>query len=206
MKRAIWLGMAVFVAACAGLGPVVPSPPLPTPVIPTEAELPDLGSVLLAVGISGPFSSLADRTMTVPARLAVWDDGRVVAAVSHPSDPAAYKSIVFTPGELDELRRLLLDARLETYYDVNVAGSASCSDCNVTIVQTDVSGHVVEFAGRGFPIEGRQPGQTNELPYPAGMVTAMKAISVIEDRAGTGGTSWTGDMPTIAITPIEVGG
>ena len=115
---------------------------------------------------------------------------------------------MLTSDDVDELRRLLLGAHLETYYDTNiqVGGGASCADCYVTIVQTDVAGHVVEFAGRGFPLEGRQPGQTNDLPYPAGVVATMKAISVLADRVRSSGTAWTGVVPTIAITPIEIGG
>lgn len=206
MKRAL-VAIAILVAGCAGPTPVESTAVPPTPVIPAKSELPELGNILLLTGISGPFASLAERTIAAPARLVVWDDGRVVAAISSPSETAVYKSIVLTSDDVDQLRRLLLGAHLETYFDQTVlSGGASCADCNVTIVQTDVAGYVVEVAGRGFPIEGRQPGQTNDLPYPPGIIATLKAVSALYDRVRANGTSWTGVQPTLAITPLEGGG
>ena len=206
MQRAL-VAITILVAGCAGPTPLESTAVPPTPVIPAKSELSDLGDVLLLTGISGPFASLAERTLAAPARLVVWDDGRVVAAISSPSETAMYKSVVLTSDDIDELRRLLLDSHLETYYDRNIlSGGASCADCNVTIDQIDVSGYVVEFAGRGFPLEGRQPGQTNDLPYPPGIIATMTAVSGLYDRIRASGTSWTGDQPTLVITPIEVGG
>ncbi len=205
--RLALVAIVMLVTACGGPTRLESTTVPPTPVIPAESELPDLGNVFLLVGLSGPFAGLAERTLTAPARLVAWDDGRVVAMISNPGETPMYLSLVLNSDDVGQLRRLLLGAHLETYYDRSIlAGGASCADCNATIVQTDVSGHAVEFAIRGFPIEGRQPGQTNDLPYPPGIITTMKAILGLTDRVQISGTSWTGVQPTLTISAIEIGG
>jgi hypothetical protein len=174
-----------------------------TPEVPTESQLPDLGDVLVVVGTSGFFERPEDRTTEAPARFVLWDDGRAVVAISDVTLPPVYRSLVLSPDELAEFRRILLDARLETYHSATVMGPGFCIDCNVTILQTDVSGQAVEIAVAGLPPSEPEPGGYS---YPDGVGEAVRVVNILRARVRTDGEAWTGEVPTVMTTPVVGGG
>ena len=202
MQR-VWLSvLAVVCWGCDLIAPPVTSAPV-TPEVPTQSQLPDLGNVLVLVGTSGYFERPEDRTMEAPARFVVWDDGRAVVAISDVTLPPVYRSLVLSPDELAELRRILLDAQLETYHSATVMGQGFCIDCNVTILQTDVSGQAIEIAVAGLPSLEPEPGGYS---YPDGVVEAVRVVNILRARVSADGEAWSGDVPTVMITPVVGGG
>ena len=201
MQR-VWVSvLAVVCWGCDLIAPPVTSAPV-TPEVPTQSQLPDLGDVLVLVGASGSFKRTADRTLEAPARFVVWDDGRAVVAISDLTLPPIYRSLVLSADELADVRRILLGAELSTFHSENVMGGSFCADCNVTILQTDVSGQVVEIALAGLPLSGREPGSTRDLPYPDRVVEALRVVNILRVRVTADGEAWTGDVPTVMITPV----
>lgn len=199
--------VATTLWACSDLVPQSGLPSAkPTPLLPSQSELPDLGDALVVVAASGFFHAQSDRTVEVPARMVVWDDGTVVVDSSDLTMPAALRSITLDTAEFDELRRLLADANLETYQSANVQGGGNCADCNVTILQTDIAGRTVELALSGLQFEGRQPGSTVAQPYPPNVIAVFRAIASLRLRVLADGAPWSGPVPKVLTTPVVIGG
>lgn len=203
--RVVWAVCLVAMAGCTAAPSPSPTrtqrPSLAPPETPSASDLPgDLGAALFVEATSGNFTDLAQRTEVVAARLTVWDSGLVTGNVASLFDPAQYRSIQLGPAEFDELRSRLSELDLSTYIAQDVTGNPmACGDCNVQIIETDISGAVVEVAIGGPPGPGRGDPENVQA-------VSREVAGLLERLRGPEGKPWNGTSPTLQVGPPEAGG